>query len=114
MINQAAGATSMRIAARALLCFTISAVSLGAAVSVCEPGPDARKALDELSAITNRRDMTNTLEELRRRYPGDIAIERRYIEFFKSDLPDDLPALRERYRARADENPKDPAALYLA
>jgi len=43
-----------------------------------------------------------------------MSIERRYIDLFKYDLPGELPAIQKRYRERANQDPRDPAALYLA
>jgi hypothetical protein len=85
------------------------------------PNPDAQTALDQLSEKS--RDMKyserlayqrKTLEDLLRKYPGEMIVERRYVDVFKYDVPDELPALQRQYWEKAARNPNDPAALYVA
>ncbi|MGD0778107.1 MAG: hypothetical protein ABSC05_35435 [Candidatus Solibacter sp.] len=106
---------------RALLCVPVCAFGLLAADNRCEPSANAQEALDQLSEKS--RDMKyaerlayqrKALEELLRKFPGEMAIERRYVDLFKNDIPDELPALQKRYRERAAANAKDPAAAYIA
>jgi hypothetical protein len=111
----------MATCARVLLCVPIAAISLWAAGNSCDPNPDAQKALDQLNEKSRNMKYSErlayqrkTLEEMLRKYPGEMVVERRYIDLFKYDFPDELPALQKRYRERAGQNPNDPAALYLA
>src|ERR1035438_10279593 len=92
---------------RALLCVPVCAFGLLAADNRCEPSANAQQALDRLSEKS--RDMTyaerlayerKALEELLRKFPGEMAIERRYVDLFKNDIPDELPALQ-----RSEERP---------
>jgi hypothetical protein len=118
---QALKEVSMPAWSRAVLCVPIVAISLVAANSFCDPNPDAQAALDQLSEKS--RDVKyserlayqrKTLEDLLRKYPGEMIVERRYVDVFKYDVPEELPALQRQYREKAARNPNDPAALYVA
>ena len=101
-------------------CVPLAAFGLMAAGNPCEPSPEGQKALEQLEEKSRDLPYAERLAYQRKAYedpirqnPGEIAIERRYLDLFKNDLTDELPALQKRYRERAARNPKD-AAAYLA
>ena len=93
----------------------------------CEPAPEVRKALDER---LNRKDLDKmkfidqaarhraVYEELIAKYPREVEPYRRLIQdtrWMEEHLdPSQYPALQERFRKQAAQNPDDPLALYAA
>src|SRR5712692_5508014 len=89
-----------------------------APVSHCEATPEVRSALDQMDQIV--RDVKYAervpyqraiLQDLLRKYPADIELNRRYYNLIKSNVPDELPALRKKLQQAADTN--DFLAVYL-
>jgi len=93
----------------------------------CEPAPEVRKALDEK---LNGKDLDKmkfsdravriraVYEELIAKYPREVEPYNRLIEYahgLGEQLdPSWYPALQERFRKQAAQNPDDPLALYVA
>jgi thiol-disulfide isomerase/thioredoxin len=93
----------------------------------CEPAPEVRKALDEelhgkdLEQVkfTDRvARYRSVAEELIAKYPREVEPYRRLILYtrgLEEQLdPSQYPALQERFRKQAAQNPDDPLALYIA
>jgi predicted Zn-dependent protease len=93
----------------------------------CEPAPEVRRALDEK---LNGKDLEKmkfsdqaaryhaVYEELIAKYPREVEPYRRLIQDTRSMDehldPAQYPALQERFRKQAAQNPEDPLALYVA
>jgi hypothetical protein len=97
----------------------------------CEPTPEVRKALEE---IPDGKDLAKmkfsdwvarrhaAYQELIAKYPREVEPYRRLIEEENGETrgrdgfldPSPYPALPEKLRAQAAQNPDDPLALYLA
>lgn len=93
----------------------------------CEPMPEIRKAFDErlngkelekMKFVDQAARHRAIYEELIARYPREIEPYRRLIQDtrrMEEHLdPSQYPALQERFRKQAAENPDDPLALYVA
>lgn len=89
----------------------------------CEPNTEvlgavhgklAERDLDQLKFTERAAREHAVLEELIARYPREAEPHRLLIGFVGESEPDQLPALRARYRKIAAEHPDDPLALYLA
>jgi len=88
----------------------------------CEPAPEVRKILDEK---LNDKDLAKmkfsdrvalrhaVYEGLIAKYPREVEPYNRLIEDAHGD-PGRYPALQERFRKQAAQNPYDPLALYVA
>lgn len=104
-----------------LLLFLLLVPAVSAATSGCEVPMEVRQALDSLDRrgfemkYAERMAYTRkTFEELLARYPREIAVHRKYVEFIKRGRPDAFPALRQKYVEAAERNPQDAFAVYMA
>ena len=112
-------------------CFLLLAASVPPAVFPqtspslpgCEPRAEVRKALEEklgwkeLQKLKFSEQMERrraVLGELIAEHPREVEPHRRLLQWTRWWDPDRLPALQERYRKQAADNPGDPLALYLA
>ena len=83
----------------------------------CALEGDARAALrawrenNPPSALAERR---KAMDELAAKYPAAYEIQAQRISFYRNNLREEFPAVREAYVKGATENPKDSVALTLA
>src|SRR5437879_8206562 len=112
--------SKIRLVLWVVLTAVLSAVCLHAqAPDSCAPIPAVKAALDELpSGATPDQTMPQFREQkmariqaLLRQYPGDLFVERTYIDF-QSWTPDRDQVI-EHYKALAEKNPNDARWLYL-
>ncbi len=87
----------------------------------CEPAPEVKQALEELSQKS--RDMKYAerlafqrpkLEALVAQHPREIAAHRRYFQLIRSEFSEELAGLRARYQKQGAERPGDAVSVYLA
>lgn len=92
------------------------------ALPSCGPAPEVRKALDEklngkdlekMKFIDRAARQRAVYEELITKYPREVEPYNRLIEDAHED-PSWYPALQERFRKQAAQNPDDPLDLYVA
>lgn len=88
----------------------------------CGPAPEVRKALDEklngkdlekMKFIDRAARQCAVYEELITKYPREVEPYNRLLEDARED-PSCYPALQERFRRQAAQNPDDPLDLYVA
>jgi thiol-disulfide isomerase/thioredoxin len=88
----------------------------------CEPPSEVRRILDEklsedalklkfAERVAFRREI---LEDLIAKYPRQVESYRRLVQATKQQDTEHYPALADRYRKEAEQNPDDPLALYVA
>ncbi len=94
---------------------------LPASTNGCEFQPEVRQALDTMERRTQELKYAermaysrNAYDELLAKYPREIAVHRKYVDFIKRGTPDAMPALRAKYQQEAELNPHDAFAVYMA
>jgi hypothetical protein len=89
----------------------------------CEPHTEVRQALDAKLSDKILQEMKfadqvafrrQVLEALITHYPREVEPYRRLIQVTKEEDTGNYPALVDRLRKQAEQNPRDPLALYLA
>jgi len=106
------------------LCFSLLGVGWAPGIAwaqsagVCDPAPDVKAALDQLPEQTPalsdwqfHEQHAAALQALLRQYPGDVFVQRAYINSMYS-RPDRGKVIAE-YKARYERNPDDPRLAYL-
>jgi thiol-disulfide isomerase/thioredoxin len=104
-----------------LFFFVLLVPTLSASTNGCEVQPEVRQALDMIERRTRELKYAEamaysrkTYDELLARYPREIAVHRKYLEFIKRATPDAMPALRAKYQQEAERSPQDAFAVYMA
>jgi hypothetical protein len=104
-----------------LFLFFLLVPALSASTNGCEVQPEVRQALDtverrtqELKYAERMAYSRKTYDELLAKYPREIAVHRKYVDFIKGWTSDALPALRAKYQQEAERNPRDAFAVYMA
>lgn len=86
----------------------------------CEPAPELKKRIPEIWHDTSHRApelftwQAAEWERLLEQHPRETVLHRRYYLLFRDAMPDRVGDLRARYQRRAEENPKDVLAVYMA
>ena len=113
----------LRAASRLLGTLAVLPITAYPALPGCEPRPEVRQVLEEKLSERDLQEMKFTervafrrqvLEDLIAKYPRDVEPYRRLIKATKEEETDRYPALVDRYRKQAEQNPDDPLALYVA
>ena len=86
----------------------------------CEPIPEVQKIVQEVWRDTTR-PMPGRLdwqaaqwERWLEKYPRETVLHRRYYLLFRDDIPEKVEGIRRQYLERAEKNPKDIQAVYMA
>jgi len=89
----------------------------------CQPRSEVQRVFDDTLSEKTLEQMKfparvafrrQALEDLIARYPREVEPYRRLIKATKEENTDGYPALVDRYRKQAVQNPDDPLALYIA
>lgn len=86
----------------------------------CEPVPELQKLIPEIWHDTSRPApelfawQQAEWERLLALHPRETVLHRRYYLLFRDSMPDRVADVRARYLQRAERNPKDVLAVYMA
>jgi hypothetical protein len=105
--------------------FLLSVIAFGADPGLpgCDARPEVRQVierdldgqkLDAMKVTEQDALRERVLTDLIARFPREPTPHERLMDSARWDQPEQFPAIQERYRKMASENPDDPVALYLA
>ncbi len=103
-----------------LFLFLLLVPALSASTRGCEVQPEVRQAFETMERRTQELQYAERMAysrkaygELLAKYPREIAVHRKYVDFIKRGTPDAMPALRAKYQQEAERNPQDAFAVYI-
>ena len=102
---------------RHLILALVTAVAMFAGPNDCASNPEAHLALrtwfdsSDASALGEQR---RSIDELAAKYPASYEIQTERMSFYRWNLREEWPGVRESYVKRAEQNPNDPASITLA
>jgi tetratricopeptide (TPR) repeat protein len=109
----------MRLASLALLFCTLMLCQ--SVDSPCKPDPQIQQALrmwndpadDQLPYAARIEKKQKLIQPLLEKYPKDLLVQRRYMEILRGPMYRTWEKPMQIYKSRLDEEPDDPALLYL-
>lgn len=105
----------------AIILLTADSGYAQSAGNYCEPPPAVKEDLKQVTRVNDddlpykkrRERQILMLQELVKKYPGDLHVQRRYQDARLSGFFVDRDALLAEYRAQMEKNANDPVAQYL-